>query len=69
VGIRTRVVVMEGIALAAVSLYVAPLLVAAVPLAVAFALYWRLRVGGMTGDCHGASIEVMESLLLLLLLV
>jgi len=68
-GIRTPVVVMEGVALAAVSLYVAPLLIAAVPLAVAFALYWRLRVGGMTGDCHGASIEVTESLLLLLLLV
>jgi adenosylcobinamide-GDP ribazoletransferase len=68
-GIDTRVVVAQGIVLAAASLYVAPLLLAAVPLAIAFALYWRLRVGGMTGDCHGASIEVMESLLLLLLLV
>jgi adenosylcobinamide-GDP ribazoletransferase len=67
-GIETHTVVLEGAALALVSLFVAPLLLAALPLALASALYWRLRLGGMTGDCHGASIEITESLLLLALL-
>ncbi len=31
------------------------------------ALYWRKRLGGITGDCHGASIEVTETVLLALL--
>lgn len=67
-GIDTRVVVLEAAVLSLASLYVAPLLLAALPLTLAFALYWRVRVGGMTGDCYGASIEVMETLLLLILL-
>jgi adenosylcobinamide-GDP ribazoletransferase len=67
-GIAAHTVVLEGTALAIVSLVVAPLLLAAVPLAFALALYWRLRLGGMTGDCHGASIEIAESLLLMALL-
>lgn len=68
-GIDMRAVVLEGAALSAVTLYLVPLLLAALPLAAGFALYWRFRVGGMTGDCHGASIEIMESLLLLALLL
>lgn len=67
-GIRTQVVALEGLVLAAVSVFVAPALLVAVPLAALFALYWRARLGGMTGDCHGASIEIMESLLLFALL-
>ncbi len=67
-GIETRTLVLEGAALALASLFVAPLLIVAIPLALAFALYWRLRPGGVTGDCHGASIEIAESLLLLALL-
>ena len=37
-----------------------------VPLAIVplIALYWRWRLGGMSGDCHGASIEVTETLTL-----
>ncbi len=66
-GIATRTVVLEGAALALGSLLVAPLLLVALPLALASALYWRVRLGGVTGDCHGASIEVTESLLLLAL--
>lgn len=68
-GIEPRTVAIEAAALAVLSLVLAPLLLVALPLAVAFALYWHARLGGMTGDCHGAGIEVMESLLLLALLV
>lgn len=67
-GIDMRTAVMEGVVLAIMSLAVSPLLLAAIPLALALALYWRLRLGGMTGDCHGASIEITESLLLVALL-
>ena len=55
--------------LAAASYWLAPALLLA-PLA---GLWWRAylkrKLGGMTGDCLGAGIEVCESLLLLLLLV
>lgn len=68
-GIRTHAVVITGILLGAATLYLAPVLIAALPLTAIAAVYWRARLGGMTGDCHGASIEVMESLLLLLLAV
>ena len=45
------------------------------PLLVALALvpligaYWRRRLGGISGDCLGASIEAMETLLLLALVL
>ncbi len=57
----------QGIALAALSLWIAPALLAALLVIPALALYWRLRLGGITGDCLGASVEVTESLLLLAL--
>lgn len=66
-GIAPRVVVLWGAALALATLFCAPLLIAALPLALALALYWHLRLGGLTGDCHGASIEILETLLLLCL--
>ncbi|WP_333793242.1 adenosylcobinamide-GDP ribazoletransferase [Hyphomicrobium sp.] len=68
-GIKTRTVAITGTLLGAVTLYFAPVLIAALPLTALAALYWRTRLGGMTGDCHGATIEVMETLLLLLLAV
>lgn len=67
-GIDTRVVILEGILLAALTAYLAPVLLAALPITAALALYWRARLGGITGDCHGASIETMETALLFLLL-
>ncbi|MGJ4932360.1 adenosylcobinamide-GDP ribazoletransferase [Bradyrhizobium sp. HKCCYLS2038] len=36
----------------------------AIVLIPAIAFYWQFRLGGITGDCHGASIEVTETLML-----
>lgn len=55
----------QGIALMALSLWLAPALLAALLVVPALALYWKMRLGGITGDCLGASVEVTESLLLL----
>ncbi len=59
----------EGLVLAVVSLWLAPVLLAAMLIVPAIAVYWRYRLGGITGDCLGASIEVTETLLLLLVAV
>jgi adenosylcobinamide-GDP ribazoletransferase len=42
-----------------------PTLLAAPLLILAFGLWLRWRVGGVTGDCHGAGIELVETGLLL----
>ena len=47
-----------------VSLAIEPALLLALATVPLIALYWRWRLGGMSGDCHGASIEVSETLLL-----
>jgi len=57
----------QGIGLVALSLWAAPVLLAALLIIPALALYWRVRLGGITGDCLGASVEVTESLLLLVI--
>jgi adenosylcobinamide-GDP ribazoletransferase len=55
------------IILLAASLWVAPVLCAA-PLALAgWGLWLKVRVGGVTGDCLGAGVEVVEIVLLLTL--
>jgi adenosylcobinamide-GDP ribazoletransferase len=36
---------------------------------IAIGVYWKLRLGGMTGDCLGASIEATETALLFVLAV
>lgn len=67
-GIRRPVVVAEAGVLAALSLAVAPSLLVALPAALLLVLYWRRRLGGLTGDVHGANIEILESALLAALL-
>ena len=57
-----------GVALVAMSIWLAPVTIVALPVALLIGLYWRRRLGGITGDCLGAGIEVMESVLLLALL-
>ena len=46
-----------------------PALVAAPVLMLGFGLWLRRRVGGVSGDCHGAGIELVETGLLLALVV
>ena len=62
-------IVTWGAALIAASLYLAPNLLMALTVVVAGTYYWRWRLGGITGDGLGASIEVMECVLLLALVV
>jgi adenosylcobinamide-GDP ribazoletransferase len=66
---RREILVAWGVALLVASALLVPPLVAA-PLAVA--LWWaflRRRLGGMTGDCLGAGVEVTEIALLALAVV
>lgn len=67
--IDRRIVAAEGIALALLSLWLAPVLLAALLVVAVIAVYWKLRLGGMTGDCLGAGIEVTETALLFVLAV
>ncbi len=57
----------NGILLVAASLYLAPALLFAVLIIFGVVLYWQRKLGGVTGDCLGASIEVIETSLLLVL--
>ena len=62
-------VILWGGALAFASVWIAPNLLAALIIVLAVGAFWRWQLGGISGDCLGASIEVTESLLLLALLV
>ncbi|KAF1686748.1 adenosylcobinamide-GDP ribazoletransferase [Pseudoxanthomonas broegbernensis] len=55
--------------LGALSLWLAPPLLLAPSLAMLGVGYWRSRLGGISGDCLGAGIEAMETLLLLALVL
>jgi adenosylcobinamide-GDP ribazoletransferase len=59
-----NVIVAWGGLLAVGALAGAPPTLLAIALVPAIAFYWQWRLGGVTGDCHGASIEVTETLLL-----
>ncbi|SBV38004.1 Cobalamin synthase (fragment) [uncultured Stenotrophomonas sp.] len=58
-----------GLLLAAFTAFVAWPLLLALLLVPLVAFYWRHRLGGISGDCLGASVEVTESLLLLALVL
>jgi adenosylcobinamide-GDP ribazoletransferase len=59
----------QGLVLALLSLWLAPVLLGALLVIPAIAVYWKLRLGGITGDCLGAGVEITETLLLLLVAV
>ena len=68
-GIGWRPAAFWALVLSAASLWLAPSLMGALVIVPALALFWKRRLGGITGDCHGASIEVTETLLLAVLVV
>ncbi len=51
--------------LSTLSWWLGPPLLLALALAILITVYWRRQLGGISGDCLGASTEVMESALLL----
>lgn len=64
-----RSIAVEGAILALLTAWLCPLVLAALIVIPAIALYWRYRLGGVTGDCLGAGIEATETILLLLIAV
>jgi adenosylcobinamide-GDP ribazoletransferase len=66
-GINRFVVAGEAIVLAIISACFAPWLVLAPLVVIAIGVCWKMRLGGMTGDCLGASIEITETALLFVL--
>lgn len=67
--INRPVVGLQACALALLSIWVAPVLLGALLIIPAIAVYWKRRLGFISGDCLGASVEVTETLLLLLIAV
>ncbi len=65
---RIRDIAGWGLLLAAAAV-ASPALLALPPLAFAYGRWLRRRLGGITGDCHGAGIELVETGLLLASLI
>jgi adenosylcobinamide-GDP ribazoletransferase len=61
--------VVWALALGAASIALASPLLAAPFVVALVTLYWRQRLGGVTGDCLGASIEVTETALLIAVVI
>lgn len=64
-----RAIWLWAAALATASLAVAPPLLVVLALVPLVGLYWKRRLGGISGDCLGASIEATETMLLLALVL
>ncbi len=67
--IRWPMIAAWSIALIGASAWIAVPLLAALAIVPLGSVFWRRRVGGINGDCLGASVEVTESLLLLALIL
>jgi adenosylcobinamide-GDP ribazoletransferase len=67
--IRWPMISAWGVVLIGASAWVALPLLAALMVIPLASLFWRWRLGGINGDCLGASVEVTESLLLLALVL
>jgi adenosylcobinamide-GDP ribazoletransferase len=65
--INSTGVAVYGIALTLISAWLGPVLIGALVIVFIIAAYWKYQLGGLTGDCLGASIEVMETALLFLI--
>ncbi len=66
-GLRAHWIVFWLLLLLAASVVVAPALCVAPVVIAAWGIWLRIRLGGMTGDCLGAGVEITEVALLLML--
>jgi adenosylcobinamide-GDP ribazoletransferase len=67
--IRWSMIAAWSVVLIGASAWAAPPLIAALVVIPLGSLFWRWRLGGINGDCLGASVEITESLLLLALVL
>jgi adenosylcobinamide-GDP ribazoletransferase len=67
--IRWSMIAAWSVVLVGASAWAAPPLITALVVIPLGSLFWRWRLGGINGDCLGASVEITESLLLLALVL